>query len=179
LTRVAGRRRRVVRNEINLVGANAVYRQPCEHRVVKAGEARLVDQGGPGVERGARGARDLAAELFLNRQRRQPGAAQRDQKRPLIVGVRARERLEVLIVHHDLDAVRAMLVELAANGERETREQTDDENGEQEAAVDSVVSWWNDHRAASSPRNRRNRSAAAASPENTMARREAGHGAVA
>jgi hypothetical protein len=52
-----------------------------------------------------------------------------------------------------------MLVALAADGDRQTREQTDDENGEQETAVG--------HRAASSPTSHRNRSAPGPAAENT------------
>jgi hypothetical protein len=43
--------------------------------------------------------------------------------------------LKVLIVHHDLDAIRAVLVPFAARRDVQTREQTDCEDGQQEAAV--------------------------------------------
>jgi hypothetical protein len=72
-----------------------------------------------------------------------------------------------------------MLVALAADGDRQAREQTNDEHGEQDSAVELVLSLAEDHRAASSPGSRRNRPSRGRPSENTMARREAGHGAVA
>jgi hypothetical protein len=66
--------------------------------------------------------------------------------------------LEVLIVHDDLDAVRALLVPLATDPDEDAGEQTDGEDGEDEAAVRHVT-WC--------------------SAENNKTRREAGLAAVA
>jgi hypothetical protein len=63
-----------------------------------------------------------------------------------------------LIVHHDLDAVRAVFMPLATNGDGETREKTDREHDEENPAIGH------------DPR---------CSPENNKTRREAGLAAVA
>jgi hypothetical protein len=72
-----------------------------------------------------------------------------------------------LIVHHDLDAVRPVLVPLAAYGDEQARDQADGEDSEQDAAVGHVAACSRE--GAPEPLARRN----------TKARCEAGLGAVA
>jgi hypothetical protein len=138
-----------------------VHRELGEHRIVETRQPRLIEQCGAGVKCRLRRARYLTTELFLHGQRGETRAAQGDQERALVVGVGARERLEVLIVHHDLDAVRAQLVPFAPNRDRQAREQTDDQNCQQKTAVEGR------HRAASSPGSGRNRSVAAGPKKTT------------
>ena len=80
-----------------------------EHRIRDRRYPGLVQQG-----RARRGVRvavvpDVGTELFGQRQRRQSGATERDEKRRRIVVIGARECQEIGVVHRDLHAIRVGL----------------------------------------------------------------------
>ena len=88
-------------------GANIHLMPPREfgqRRIGQGGEARLVDELLPREQHCPGAAVDAAAQLLGDRERRQAGPAQLDQKLLFIITVRLRECREVLIVHCDLDA---------------------------------------------------------------------------
>ena len=127
---------RVEREEVDLVRRDDVsLRERCERFRDLRAELRLGDQLLPRHDDGIHVAVDVATEFFGHRERREPGATERDEELLLIVAVRLREGGEILIIHRDLDATRAVFFAFAHRRDVQAREQRDPEHDGEDQPV--------------------------------------------